>query len=71
MTPLRDTAHNPAQSNVPDDVRKSAAWRRLWRILLAPEPTQMKETETRDPVGLAADRIAGEDRPSREDLRAA
>ena len=45
-----------------------AAWRELWRILLAPE---LPRTEARDPEGLAADRIAGEDRPSCEDLAAA
>lgn len=53
---------------VPDEVRESPAWRRLWRILLAPE---LPRTEARDPEGLATDRIAGEDQPSCEDLAAA
>ena len=28
-----------------EDVRQSAAWRRLWQILLAPEPVDKTEPE--------------------------
>jgi len=35
--------HEPNQTS--EDVRQSAAWRRLWQILLAPEPAGKTETE--------------------------